>query len=366
MGRFCTAPWINISTDVNGSIRPCCRYEQPDRQTKYKMPWMKNGTLDQLYNGPEMKALRQAFLNGEEPEECNWCWKEEAAGISSSREKYYEVWDIEYDLENPLPQLLDLKLSNVCNLKCRMCGPRASSSIAKELNILNPYHLENKIIATDNESIFFKEILPNLKYLELTGGEPFYSPENKKLIKAVSKTKYAKNISLHIITNGMFKDTSILDNMKSFKNVCLAFSVDDIGKRLEYARSNANWETIRDNIFSISKDYPQINIIVKRTINNFNIYYLDELDFWCNENKIQIKNDILHEPKYLCIQNLPNFAKREIEEKFERRYENILEFMNKDSKSQLVEFHNKTKALDKLRKEDYEKTFKEWAEILLW
>ena len=366
MSRFCNAPWIGISTDVNGSIRPCCRYEQPNRQTKYKMPWMKDGTLDQLYNGPEMKALRQAFLNGEEPEECNWCWKEEDVGIKSFRQIYYEKWNLEYDLENPLPQLLDLKLSNVCNLKCRMCGPQASSSIAKELNITNPYYLENKIIATNNESIFFEEILPNLKYLELTGGEPFYSPENKKLIKAVSETEYAKNIFLKITTNGMFKDISILDSMKNFKSVDLVFSVDDVGERLEYARSNSNWETIQNNIFSIYNSYPQFNVIVYRTINNFNIYYLDELDSWCNQNKIQIENGLLHEAKYLSIQYLPEFAKREVSEKFKDKYKHILDFMNTDTEHKLVEFHNQTYFLDKLRKEDFENTFKEWAEILIW
>ena len=366
MSRFCAAPWISISTDVNGSIRPCCRYEQPERQTKYKMPWMKDGTLDQLYNGPEMKALRHAFLNGEEPEECGWCWNEEAVGVLSFREKYNNTWNLDYDLENPLPQLLDLKLSNICNLKCRMCGPQASSSIAKELNILNPYHLENKIIATDNESIFFEEILPNLKYLELTGGEPFYSPENKKLIKAVASTKYAKNIFLKITTNGMFKDMSLLDSMKNFKRVDIVFSVDDIGPRLEYARGNSSWEIIKNNIFFISKNYQKFNTLIYRTINNFNIYYLDELDTWCIDNQIKVENGLLHEAKYLSIQYLPEFAKEEVVEKFKCKYKGVLDFMNTNTEHKLTEFHKQTKLLDKLRKEDFKLVFPEWAEILLW
>ena len=74
---FCPAPWYHISTDVNGSIRPCCRYKQPlgsnnDGQEKYKMPWMYTDTLEKHWNGPEFKKLRKAFMNGEKPPECEW------------------------------------------------------------------------------------------------------------------------------------------------------------------------------------------------------------------------------------------------------------------------------------------------------
>ena len=190
MSRFCPAPWINISTDVNGSIRPCCRYEQPGGQSKYKMPWMKNGKLDEIYNGPEMQALRDAFKNGIEPNECSWCWKEEAVGIKSFREKYLER-NYLYSEDDLIPQIYDLKLSNVCNLKCRMCGPQASSSIAKEENISNEYWLENKIIGTENENVFFNDWLPAMQELELTGGEPFFSPENKQLIERIVDSGHA-------------------------------------------------------------------------------------------------------------------------------------------------------------------------------
>ena len=69
MSNFCYAPFISISTDVNGSIRPCCRYAQPDKQREYKMPNMKDGRIDKLFNGKEFQMLRQAFRDGKQPVE---------------------------------------------------------------------------------------------------------------------------------------------------------------------------------------------------------------------------------------------------------------------------------------------------------
>jgi MoaA/NifB/PqqE/SkfB family radical SAM enzyme len=365
MSRFCVAPWVSISTDVNGSIRPCCRYEQSDRQNVYKMPWMKNGTINQLYNSDEMRSLRTAFLNGEEPQECNWCWKEEEAGIKSFRQSYNEL-NLSYDLENPIPQLLDLKLSNVCNLKCRMCGPQASSSIAKEQKIFDPYHLTNKILGTKNEEEFFESIIPNVSYLELTGGEPFFSLENKKLIEIVSETKYAQNITLKITTNGMFYIPELMNKMKYFKSVHIALSIDDIGKRLEYQRKGSNWNTIKENIISMKKDYNMFDIAVYRTINNFNVYYLNELDDWAEKNNIKVISGFLHEPKHLNIQYIPLFAKQEIEDKLGENYHTVLSFMNSADNHLLIEFQNETKILDIKRKESFKEVFKEWADILLW
>ena len=58
----CILATRGISTDVNGSWRPCCRYEQPNRQKEYKMPWMsKNSSLNDLHNSKEMIKLRDSI-----------------------------------------------------------------------------------------------------------------------------------------------------------------------------------------------------------------------------------------------------------------------------------------------------------------
>ena len=127
--KFCPLPWINISIDVNGSLRPCCRYLQPNAQTNHKLPYIHNasGNLDKHYNSEAWKKLRQAFINGEQPNECNMCWNDEQGGVKSYRETFVETKNIDLSKVDftsdtiDAPLTLDLKLNNVCNLKCRIC-----------------------------------------------------------------------------------------------------------------------------------------------------------------------------------------------------------------------------------------------------
>lgn len=375
MSKFCNAPWITISTDVNGSIRPCCRYEQPNKQSEFKMPWMKDGPLDQLWNGPEMKSLRQAFIDGKMPDECNWCWAEEQAGITSFRQSYnrYKVDTTTTHSDSPL--IYDFKLSNVCNLKCRMCGPMASSSILKEEKrqghefIDEKYWLSEKILNTDNEQVFFDEWLPNVKELEFTGGEPFFSPENKKMIQKISETPYAKNIQILITTNATLYDTRTLDSLKEFKHTIISLSIDDIGKRLEYQRSGSDWNEVSENIIRLHREYPSFQISIYRTINNYNIWYLDDLNKWAFDNNVNVADGYLHDPLWLSVRNLPQYVKRELD----------LRYSNSNSKSELLSFIelpsvydsidtfkiNTTKQ-DLLRGEIFENVFVEWAEVMMY
>lgn len=376
MGRFCWAPWMTISTDVNGSIRPCCRYEQPERQMVYKMPFMKDMNLNELWNSKDMQNLRAAFLNGMEPVECSWCWSEEQAGIQSFRQKY-KLRDFEkpkIDETNPTiappPKIYDLKLSNICNLKCRMCGPQASSLIAKEENIDIPYLYSEKIIGTPNEDIFFNEWLPHMEELELTGGEPFFSPENKKLLQKIGKSEYAKNIQVLITTNAMFYDKKTLDALTKFKHVIISLSIDDVGERLAHQRGGANWKKIQENVFKIRENYPKFWLSVYRTVNIFNIWYLNELDEFCMDNNLPITNGMLHEPEEFSIRNLPNFIKEMISEKYSDRNANrdVLAFLMLEDNSPLptTAMFDKIREKDKIRKEKFAKIYEEWAEVLMY
>ena len=211
---FCVLPWVNLSTDVNGSLRPCCKFAQPNPSNEYQLPNMKEGRLDDLWNDQRFQNLRQAFLDGKKPNECRSCWDEEAAGMPSFRiqwaiDKKVDTTDIEF---NPIvsygPKAMDLKLNNVCNLKCRICGPQASSTFLKEeqerLNIKiedGAYWISNKILGTENEEVINKWA-EDLIHLEVTGGEPMASPENIKILELLVKSGKAKNINVLLNTNG--------------------------------------------------------------------------------------------------------------------------------------------------------------------
>ena len=138
-----------------------------------------------------------------------------------------------------------------------MCGPTASSSILKEEKTYkyftdkdkkeHEYWLTNKILGTDNEKDFM-EWLPSIVELQFTGGEPLVSPENKQLIKMISETEYAKNISIQLNTNATHFNASFVEQLKKFKKINIDASIDDIGPRIEYARHGSKWEILDNNL----------------------------------------------------------------------------------------------------------------------
>jgi MoaA/NifB/PqqE/SkfB family radical SAM enzyme len=85
-----------------------------------------------IQNSDHMRTLREQFLAGEKPQTCRRCWMEERAGRTSKRMhtldrmKHMGIssdWTAD---AKPL-MFLDLKLGNICNLKCRICGSWSSS-----------------------------------------------------------------------------------------------------------------------------------------------------------------------------------------------------------------------------------------------
>ena len=381
MDKFCTAPWTSISTDVNGSIRPCCRYEQFNLQTKYKMPWMNKESLDESWNGEKMKKLRQTFIDGKQPNECRQCWNEEKSGLPSYRQRLNNLLDQyprnkeRYDFtstEAPAPFYLDLKLSNVCNLKCRMCSPMASSLIQKEMEKQggfkgDSYWHENKFLETHNEETFLKW-LPHIDKITFTGGEPFMGKENKDMLQLMIDSGDSKRMDLHFNTNGMFMGNDIIEMLKQYKGVVIAFSVDDIGKRLNYHRSGADWERIRKNIKKAIDNLPDARIDIYCTVNNYNVWYLDEALNEFEELTKSTSYNFVYEPDYLSTRKLARLIKDEIEDKYgsDPKFEKLIKYLNSDKEDLTSKFHAHIRQMDKLRNENFAKIFPEWSEVIMY
>jgi sulfatase maturation enzyme AslB (radical SAM superfamily) len=374
------APWAAISTDVNGSIRPCCRFSQSHKQVHHIMPFMKDGDLGKLWNSEPLKKLRQSFIDGEMPIECIQCSKEESSGLISYRqemnsflEKYPHQKD-RYDFtstESPPPFYIDLKLTNVCNLKCRMCSPMASSLIQKEREKEfgtkgDNYWHENKIVETYNEESF-KRWLPNIDYIVFTGGEPFVGKENKDLIQLMIDEGHSHKIDLHFNTNGMVMPKTIIDMLLKFRSVSLAFSVDDIGKRLNYHRHGADWELIKKNIQRVPTD-KNITIAIYTTVNNYNIWYLEEAMEEFKKLTKNVSYDFVYEPAFLSPRCLNSLVKKELIEKYDgkREYEKVIKYIKDSNVDRTMEFFAQIRELDKIRKENFAEVFPEWAEVVMY
>jgi radical SAM protein with 4Fe4S-binding SPASM domain len=380
---FCILPWVNLSTDVNGSLRPCCKFAQPEMSNEYQLPNMKEGSLDVLWNDQRFQNLRQAFLDGKQPKECQSCWDEEAAGMTSFRvhwaiDKKVDTTDIEFHpIVSQGPKGMDLKLNNVCNLKCRICGPQASSTFLKEeqerLNIVfedSDYWISNKILGTANEEVIIKWA-QDLVHLEITGGEPLASPENIKILDLLIKSGKSKNISILLNTNGTLYNKKFLTYVLQFKEITLSISVDDIGPRLEYERYPTEWDTIKDNIskfIELRNTNSNLFLIFCPTVSIFNVYYLSEFLDWVKTMELPRYYNILHYPTSHSIKNLPDKLKEIVSSRLVATEFDIVKnflHLSRDDDNLIKKFIEKNEELDLFRQQDFKTTFGKWGQLIM-
>jgi radical SAM protein with 4Fe4S-binding SPASM domain len=380
---FCALPWINLSTDVNGSLRPCCKFAQPEITNEYQLPNMKEGSLDVLWNDERFQKLRQAFLDAKQPKECQSCWNEEAAGMPSFRlnwakDKKIDITGIEFtSVATHGPRAMDLKLNNVCNLKCRICGPQASSTFLKEYQEMfdikindSTYWLSNKILGTANEQVI-NEWARDLIHLEITGGEPMASPENIKIMELIVNSGRAKDINILLNTNGTLYNKKFLDLLMQFKEITLCISIDDLGERLEYERYPTEWSIVQENIkkfIELKKNNSNLFLTLCPTVSVFNVYYLSEYLHWAKSMNMFTYFNILHYPPSHSIKNLPDKLKESVYGRLtEPEFNAVKKFLHLDIDTQtnIKEFISKNKKLDHYREQDFKIIFGEWGRLIM-
>ena len=116
MSKICTLPWMHMETTPMGEFRPCCLANEPIPN----MNISQGDTIRDAFEATYMDDLRQQFLAGNKPATCSKCWALEDAGGTSKRMISNQKFGV--DTTQKKIRFLDLKLGNICNLKCRICG----------------------------------------------------------------------------------------------------------------------------------------------------------------------------------------------------------------------------------------------------
>jgi MoaA/NifB/PqqE/SkfB family radical SAM enzyme len=278
---------------------------------------------------------------------------------------------------------LDLKLGNICNLKCRICGSYSSSKWAQEEIDIYPGNQNAKSNLVEGrwprESVEFWEdlinMLPNIRYMEFTGGEPFLIDEHFDLLAKAVELGYANNIEIHYNTNTTTLPKRGLDLWPNFKLVEVAFSIDDVGDRFEYQRYGAKWEVAQKNLETfrkLRKECKNIKLQLCLTINVQNVYYLDDLIKWAIMQRFDyIYFNMLHDIWYFNIKNLNQRAKDMVTAKYaniklpyQEEFDRMVTFMNQGEGSDCSNLIKILKQSDLQRKQHFKDYHPEMAEAI--
>jgi pyruvate-formate lyase-activating enzyme len=392
--KFCVLPWISLEASPIGTVRPCCLADDEIVDSNNEKFNLKTADLVEVQNSQQMQQLRQQFLQGKQPQTCRKCWNEERSGRTSKRmhtlDRLKHMLGDQTWTEDPKPLMfLDLKLGNICNLKCRICGSWSSSQFAAEEIKWTDRAQQKETFAyqmlkagawpQDNQH-FWNQIdqhLQDIRYIEFTGGEPFMIQEHFEMLQGVVDRGIAHQVEIHYNTNGTHYPESAAEIWQHFKTVEIALSIDDVGARFEYQRTNAIWTDVLKNFAKFKQlktQLPNIRLQCCTTVNIFNIRYLREVAEWINYQPFDfVYWNIMHDAWYFSIATLPDSAKLGLTayldncrppEQFREEFARIRDFMNNGASTDGFMLRMKIADLDRKRDQDFSKVCPEMAELV--
>ena len=368
---FCILPWMHLATTATGNLRVCCNSTpgenlilKPDG-TPYKLY---KDDMQKAWNSETYATIRKQLLNNERPSMCTRCFREEDAGIRSARLAWNEKWteNKSYKLNAPFDiKYVDLRLSNLCNLKCRMCNPYSSNMWVKEWASVNEaltpseYDRLSRMDWPEKEKTWENlfDIAHTVEEIYLTGGEPTVIKEQQRLLDYLIDEGIARNIRLKYNTNLVKMPEWLFDRWRHFKRIQLNCSIDAVGELDHYIRHPSRWQTVLEN-FERVQTLDNANIEIHCTVQMYNILRMSEFIEWAKPYGHKIYFNILNHPEHLNIRVLPNRLKSQVDEQLKPyinlpKVQDIIDYMwHEDWSEKLPAFYKYTHTLDTSRSEN--------------
>jgi len=326
---YCDRPYTELHIEEDGSVTPCC--VMPSN----RFPMGKN--IKEYANGKELRELKNQLSNGIQHKNCEYCWKNESSGVKSHRISKIRGGGL---------RSVHIRLNNVCNFKCRMCGPAFSSTWAQENKKHNIFTFEDNSItknAFDNNSDYLFDLLKKninlgvLEHISISGGEPLITDAHFTLLSFLIDNNLT-NISLGYSTNLSvlnYKGIDLMTLWRKFKQVNLEASLDGWGRAVEYSRTGFNQAVFLSNFKKAAKYVKTINCVV----NIYSVWSLPQV-----EKFRELGINIVYSPCHLPIHCNPQILMREDKNKLfqlYKKYPSLLSVYEKLIDNDLKEgYHN--------------------------
>ena len=390
---FCSEPWSQLEISSNGDFSICClaNYDETFGMARDENDQVMNvmtHDFDEALNSKTHKDHRLQLSRNEKPQRCRNCYESEEAtkgltgtrygkalrerGISkrvrvsigtAQRTPGYVVPSQAHHYMAPDGTTtsrvvnLHIRFGNLCNMRCVMCSPQHSSMWYDDWIAFDYYDGEpifklgkyktfyllpderGKIDIANSEKWWqtqvwrdkFEKIIPRLRHIYFTGGEPFVVPELEQTLDKLIEADTAKEMTLRFDTNLTIINRRILEKLTKFRKVFLCISVDDTEERYTLIRNPGNWERFIKNL-NLLKEYPGLEIeYLSSCIGIQSPYAMFRVIKLCEEYNVKSNFRFLEGPKWLDPRYWPRGAKEEIIanfKEFEETYEHARKYRN--------------------------------------
>jgi radical SAM protein with 4Fe4S-binding SPASM domain len=262
---LCAVPWVHLNFEPNGKVVPCCLTSHHN----YFAGDLTKQPIEEIWNSKNMKELRKQFLAGEEPKICATCFDREKVTGESGR--YYqnkefknvikiipEITDADGTCKTMELKYWDFRFSNLCNFKCRSCGPRYSSAWVPDYKKIGwPFEDDAKV--TNIQSVegatnydFLKDQVQHVQKVYFAGGEPLLMPEHWQTLELLVTNKRF-DVKINYNTNCStftYGKKNVLDYWRQWEDGKIEVwpSIDEIGERAELIRAGTVWSKVEENL----------------------------------------------------------------------------------------------------------------------
>ena len=338
---FCNAPWYELHIYWDGSLGFCCQeshklYLEPDAN-KYNL---KSMTIQQWFDSEPMRQARLSMLSDQKNSFCSRCYHEEQVHQTSRRHRsnqksviftknnfeesfqqspHYDIFeqssvDGRFD---QMPMDIHIDLGNYCNLTCKMCNARASSSVAHQ-QVKWGMTESSKYVGTDwtrDQAVWERTLdeivsIKKLKNIHFMGGETLITKRFEDFVdRFIKENRY--DVGFSFVTNGTTFNESLLNKLKKFRRVGIEISVESATEHNSYQRQGTDNTLVFSNIHKYIKYCNGTNITatIRPAISSLTIgYYYTLLEF-CLQQHLTVKSLICETPAYYNPVILPDSVK---------------------------------------------------------
>jgi MoaA/NifB/PqqE/SkfB family radical SAM enzyme/glutaredoxin-related protein len=378
---FCVAPWLHLMTTPYHEIKTCCSGTE-------SLDYLNKKTLADTWNNDSMKEIRKSLLNDSFHTNCEKCYEQEKnskrslrlslnqrfknkiAKIKSKKEVLVEDFKLLY---------LDMRFTNLCNIRCRTCNHHSSSKWYHDTKILNPAYDKSVIMKSGRtDTDLWEQIRPHLDHVEgidFLGGEPLIMDEHYRILEELERRERFDVVLFYNtnFTNTKLKTRTVFDYWRRFDSVAVGASLDAMGTRAEYIRKDCIWSEIEHNRRQMIKECPDVKFNISATVSILNAWHLPDFHRdWVEKGLISptdIELNWVQEPSHYRIDIATDAYKKIIRKKIQAhcewlsrypgvelvllQYESLVNFMFAEDRSHLLdEFWQMTRKLDKIRNEN--------------
>jgi hypothetical protein len=411
--HFCVLPWIHFHAWPDKKVMPCCiaDSEQPVSEIK------PGESILDLMNSDEYKKMRLAMLNDEKYEACTRCYDLEDNGtwtLRNSQNKVrgldsvdlIEMTNADGSIDEFKLKYMDMRFSNLCNYKCRSCGPGCSNlwgeeklKIISEDDFVTKFGRKETLVTCTEETDFMDNLKPYLNDVEecyFAGGEILVTPEHYECMDYWIENGLADKVNLNYTTNMSIlshkvdgKKRDLFEMWKHFPNIEIWASIDAIGEQGELVRKGFKWKKVQENLLRIRDEAPNIKLGITPTISVWNIFnYCEMFDWMYKEGFISAENpprlNILTYPDWASITVLPMDARKKLIQKFKgyiakfagkdedihlRNDFRVLVqtlWSGKDDKAAMRKFFQENDQMDGFRNEELDEVVPQLKEVREW